>query len=460
MRIRCFGRVAVGVLLLAACQSAAPLSRPRGADEGLLYLYLQPLGVDARDTRLTLEAVSAVTIDGREWPLAVRLRTINVDTARRQRLLAVGPLPAGDYTAVTFRFAPAEGQPPSPEAAGPDTGMRIDYRFTLHRGEGQVIAVAAPASASAATLQLYAPTRPGTGVMGFVSNGGSNDVSIFDKKTMQVFGVIATGHGPAGMALDQRARRLYVALTGEDTIPIVDVLSGRITDAIRLSAGDEPVEIALTPDGLQLLSTNRGSNTVSIIDAVSRFEVTKVRVGTSPSSIIVDPTGKRAFVFGALLNGVTVIDIASRSVVRVIATPDPGPVRGAFNRRGDRLYVVHETSPSVTVINPATLTVMNRFPVRFVMDAIKVDPGTDYVYLGGRRTFAVSLYDSLSFAVIDTVADSAGTVNMTADVEDNTLYLVDQEGHRVHVVERIRKRRVGELDVGDGPTWISVMGER
>jgi DNA-binding beta-propeller fold protein YncE len=164
-------------------------------------------------------------------------------------------------------------------------------------------------------------------------------------------------------------------------------------------------------------------------------------------------------VFGALLNGVTVIDIASRGVIRVIATPDPGPVRGAFNRRGDRLYVVHETTPSVTVINPVLLSVLSRFPVRFVMDAIRVDPGTDYVYLGGRRTFAVSLYDPLSFAVIDAVADSAGTVNMTTDAEDNTLYLVDQEGNRVHVVERIRKRRVGELDVGDGPTWISVMGE-
>ena len=449
----------MGVLLLAACQSTAPVSRPRGADEGLLYLYLQPLREDARDTRLTLEAVSAITIEGREWPLSVRLRTIGVDTARRQRLLAAGPLPAGDYTAVTFRFAATGDQPPSPEAEGRDTGIRVDYRFTLRRGEGQVIAVAAAPATAGAPVQLYAPTRPGTGVMGFVSNTGSNDVSVFDKRTMQVFGVIATGHGPSGMALDQRARRLYVALAGEDTIAVVDVLSGRITDTIRLSPGDEPVEVALTPDGLQLLSVNRGSNTVSFMDAASRFEVTKLRVGNSPSSIIVDPAGKRAFVFGALLSGVTVIDIASRSLVRVIATADPGPIRGAFNRRGDRLFVIHEMTPSATVINPVTLTALSRFPVRFVMDSIKVDPGTDYVYLGGRRTFAVSLYDSLSFAVIDTVADSAGTINMTADVENNTLYLVDQEGNRVHVVERIRKRRVGELDVGDGPTWISVMGE-
>jgi len=30
---------------------------------------------------------------------------------------------------------------------------------------------------------------------------------------------------------------------------------------------------------------------------------------------------------------------------------------------------------------------------------------------------------------------------------------------RVQVFDRIRKRTVGELDVGDGPAWISVMGE-
>jgi len=459
MRSRRLAAVA-GVLLLAACQSMTPSSsRPRAGDEGVLYLYLQPLAEDARGTRLTVEAVSALHVDGREMPLAVRLRNVSADTARRQRLLAAGPLPPGDYTGLLFRIpaAAADEPPASPEGPAREAATRIDYRFTVRRAEGQVLAVAVK-SPAAADFHLYSPTPPATGVMGFVANAGSGDVSVFDKKTLQVFGVIVPGHAPSGMALDQRARRLYVALAGDDTVAVVDVLSVRVSDRIRLSPGDEPVEVALTPDGAQLLSVNRGSNTVSFIDTVSRFEVAKVRVGTSPTSITIDRTGRRAFVFGPLLNGVTVIDILARSLVRTIPT-EPGPVRGQFNRRGDRLYVVHETTPFVTVINPATLTVMSRFSVRFPMDTIKVDPGTDYVYLGGRRTFAVSLYDSLSFAVIDAVADSGGTVNMTTDVEDNTLYLVDQAANRVLVVERIRKRRVGELDVGDGPVWISVMGE-
>jgi YVTN family beta-propeller protein len=214
----------------------------------------------------------------------------------------------------------------------------------------------------------------------------------------------------------------------------------------------------VTPDGALLLTANRGSNTVSLINAGSRFEVVRLQVPSSPTAITLDRNGRRAFVFGPLMNGVTVIDVAGRSLSRTIVT-DPGPVRGQLNRRGDRLYVIHDTSPYVTVVNPATLTVTGRFPVRFPMDTLQVDPGTDFVYLGGRRTFAVALYDPLSFAVIDTVGDSGGTVNMTTDVEDNTLYLVIESLNRVRVHERIRKRRVGELDVGDGPTWISVMGE-
>ncbi len=457
MKISRVGIVVVS-LLIAACQSTAPPSRPRLENEGALYLYLQPLAEDARRARLTIEAISAVHVDGRETPLAVSLREISADTARRQRLLAAGPLPAGDYSGLVVRLATprGQGQQPPPDAPAREAGTRVDFKFTVRRAEGQVVAIIL--TSAGAAFHVYSPTRPGVGVMGFVANTGSSDVTVFDKKTMQVFDVIVTGHAPSGMALDQRARKLYVALSGDDGVAVIDVLSGKVTDRIRLSPGDEPVEVALTPDGTVLLSANKGSNTVSIVDAVSRFEVAKVPVGNSPASITVDRTGRRAFVFGPLTNGVTVIDILGRSVFRTIVT-DPGPVRGQFNRRGDRLYVVHETSPYVTVINPSTLTVTSRFPVRFPMDTLKVDPGTDYVYLGGRRSFAVSLYDPLSFAVIDTVQDSGGTVNMTADVEDNTLYLVNQSTNRVLVFERIRKRRVGELDVGDGPTWISVMGE-
>jgi hypothetical protein len=60
---------------------------------------------------------------------------------------------------------------------------------------------------------------------------------------------------------------------------------------------------------------------------------------------------------------------------------------------------------------------------------------------------------------VDFVQTTGEVVHIATDVEDNTLYLVESGPNRVLVSERIRKRTVGQLDVGEGPAWVSVMGE-
>jgi len=455
-------------LALVGCQATLlPSSRIRLGDEGVIYLYLQPLARDAERLQFTIEGVSAVHRDGGEVSLGVALRELKAPDVRRQRLLAAGPLPAGDYSGFTLRAGKASVRGDEGPAAllVPEAPSRIEFRFTVRRGEGSVVLMALRYAESveagfrfSPVFAAFAPERPAVGLIGFVVNSRSSDVSVFDKRSMQVVGVIATGREPSGIALDPLARRLYVGVPGEDGVEVIDTMSGAIADRIRLSPGDEPVALALAPDGATLLSANRGSNTVSLIDPVSRFERAKVAVGNGPRSIVIDRTRRRAFVFSAASSTVAVVDIASGAAIRAIAT-DPSPVRGHFNRRGDRLYVIHEAAAWVTVINPLTLTVAGRFPVRSGMAAIKVDPGTDFVYLAGRGEPTVGLHEPFSFAPVDFVPTGGAVVHMATDGEANTLYLVIPDTNRVLVVDRISKRTVGELDVGDGPAWISLMGE-
>jgi YVTN family beta-propeller protein len=342
---------------------------------------------------------------------------------------------------------------------------RADFRFDVARRQASVIALSFKHGEAmedgfrfTPAFSAYRPDRPPINRMGFVANSRSNTVTAFDKRTLQVFDVLATGRKPSGMALDQRTRRAYVALTGEDSVDVIDVLAGTLSDRIRLTPGDEPRELALTPDGKTLLSANTASNTLSIIDTVSRVELTKVPVGNGPRSVLVEPTGRRAFVFNALSSTVSAIDIASQTVIRTIPT-DPGPLRGQLNGRGDRLFVIHEATPYVTIINPLALTVSGRFPVRSGMESIKVDPGTELVYLGAKRDFVVGVYDPIFFGAVEFLDAGASIAHMATDGEDNTLYLVSPGTNRVLVFHRIRKRLAGEIDTGDGPSWVSVMGE-
>ncbi len=454
-------------LLLAGCQAGLPQARARLDHEGAVYVYLEPLTPEAERLRVSLAGISARHRDGGKLPLALALRELRGQELGRQRLLAAGPLPAGEYSGLVFRTAKASLRGQEGEAAllVPEASATTDFTFTVRRGEGSVISLALKYAESVdagfsfrPAFAAHLPERPPVALMGFVANSRSNDVTVFEKKSMRVFDVIATGAEPSGMALDQRAGKVYVALSRDDAVEVVDVTADRITDRVRLTPGDGPVALALTPDGRTLLSANRGSNTVSVIDPVSRFELMKIRVGNGPRAVLIDRAGRLAFVLNGLSSTVSVIDLLNRVVIRSIPT-DPGPVQGHLNRRGDRLYVIHDIASYVTVINATTLAVTGRFPLRAAMDAIKVDPSTDLVYLGGRRELTVGVYDPFSFMAVDVVDTGMDTVTMAVDGQENALYLVSSGSNRVLVFDRIRKRMVGELDVGDGPNWISVMGE-
>lgn len=454
-------------VLFSSCQTVAPPLRTRGDDEGAVYLYLEPLPREAERLRAVIGGVSVVDAEGHEIAMAVSLRELRSPDAMRQRLLAAGPLPAGEYSGFLLRTTKASLRGEQGESALllSEAPARIDVRFRVHRREALVVSARLryPESVEAGfrfapVFSALLPAIPPIGLMGFTANAASNDVTAFDKRAMRVFGVIATGRGPSGMAIDTRSRRLYVALAGEDAVEVVDVLAAKVADRIQLTPGDRPAALALTPDGATLLCANQGSNTVSLIDAPSRVERTRIDVGNGPRAIVLDRTGRRAFVFNALSNTISVLDVAGRNAIRAIGV-DAGPWYGNFSRANDRLYVIHENLTRVTVINPATLTVTGTLPIRSAMDTIKVDPGTDLVYLGGSREFVVGVYEPMSFVPVDFV-DSRGAVNhMTTDADQNALYLVSAARDRVFVFDRIRKRALGELDVGQRPAWISVMGE-
>ncbi len=456
------------LLALSGCESVMTQVRPALEEEGEVYLYLQPLPQEAERLRFRIEDISAVSGDGREISLTLSLRELRGTETRRQRLLASGPLPPGAYRGFSLKVRDAVTKTEEGEAnlLVPEGSSRIEFPFSLARRTGHVLSLEFKYHDSiqgkinfVPTFAPFSPTRPVNTRIGYVSNSGSNDILAFDKKSLQVFGVIPTGNRPAGMALDQRALKAYVALSGDDAIEMIDVLAGATVNKMRLNTGDRPQELSFTPDGRVLLVVNAGSNSVSFIDPNSLFEISRVNVGNGPRSVLIDQTGRRAYVFNSLSSTISVVDIPNRAVITTIGT-DPGPLRGQFNRRGDRLFVIHELSSYLTVIDPQTLSAVRRFSVRFGMNSIKVDTRTDFVYLGRKIDPMVEVYDSISFVPVDYVRAGGGVSYMTIDGEENNLFMVSPEKNRVMISNVVSKKIIGEMDVGEGPYWVTMMGER
>jgi len=445
---------------------AAPA--PAAAADGGIFLYFQPLPPEATKLTFSIASISAVAAGGSEFPLDLNLKGVGPADTRRQRLLAAGRLPAGSYAGFRFRVKQAtlKDERGDTALAVPDEPVRIDFPFAVAGQQATLYWLSlkyqesvTDGSVFSPVFSVITPSMPIVGHSGFVANAGSNAVTVFDKQLGQAAAAIGTCAGPSGMALDQRRRRLYVACSRDDEIVSIDIAAGEIVERARLSPGDRPQEVALTPDGLTLLSVNTGSASVTFFGAASLVRQERVAVGNGPRSAVIDPSGARAFVFNTLSDTVSVFEIASRSLVGTLST-DPGPLRGQFGGRGDRLYVIHERSPYMTVLDPRQLTVVTRARLRTRAGAIEVDRVRGLVCIGSSQDNAVEFYDPNALMPLYSLRTKSGVSHLKIDVEGNSLYMVSPDTRSL-IVGRLADRKVSaEIDVGDRPSWVAVMGEK
>jgi hypothetical protein len=112
------------------------------------------------------------------------------------------------------------------------------------------------------------------------------------------------------------------------------------------------------------------------------------------------------------------------------------------------------------VIGSSSLSTQRRFQVRIGAISIKVDNRTDLVFIGRKNDFMAEVYDPLSFVPVDIIRTGGVIGYMTIDGEENNLYLVNEGKKSLMVSNLVRKKMVYEIDVGESPYWVVVMGER
>ena len=454
-------------LLFSGCQAGLIQRKQPLENEGEIFLYFERFPQEAERLKFNLESISVIGEEGSEFKLDFFLNDFKYREMGRQRLVATARLPQGIYARFLFKVNKASLETESGEAAllVPDSPSGIDFKFQVISGKALVISMVFKYNESISGGFSFSPVfftfireKPIPSLVGYVANYGSNTITVFDKKKMEVTGTIATGGGPRGIALSQRQGKAYIVISDEDRVDVVDLSAGEVTGRINLSIGDSPQEPALTPDGNFLLTANTGSDSVSIIDTITLLEAGKVAVGDGPHSVLIDRAGRKAYVFNTLSNNISVIDIIKMENIATFVAGNE-PIRGEIDRSGNKLYIICSSFPYLFVIDTSNLSILRREFVGLGMNSIKVDKRTDLFYMGRGREGDVALYNPYSFMPVGYI-QTGGAVNyIEIDNEENNLYLLIPERRVLMIINLVSKQTVAEIDVGEDPYWVSITGE-
>lgn len=454
------------IALLIACNFVwhAHAAVQKG-DEGRFVLYFN--GPEKTPEKITLElaAVDAVREDGTQVAVFTKpVRIDALDVVGRQLLLAETFLPRGRYEALRLRIPKAQVRREGKEIdlAVPKEGFSIAVEFEIRPREATPLFMTWDVERAIEREVFLRPAfafegraRELSEVMAYVSNEGSDTVSVIDRQTDRVVDVIQVGKGPKGMTIspDRISPRVLVVNSHFPTLTVIDSNDNRVFRTANLEVAGRPSDVAISPDGRTVYVVNTALNTVSALESVSFVNLATIPVGKEPVALALGPEGFRLFVVNQTSNTVSVID-ARRNVVTATISVEFQPAWVAVV--ATEAFVAHLRSPRLSIISLSSLQVSRTVDIG-VAAAVLPGLSSGRIFAALVRQNRVSLFDVNLNAQLDSAAVGADPHRLAVDITRGKLYVVNRGSDSVTVLNRDTLRVLATIPVGKRPYTIAIV---
>ena len=300
----------------------------------------------------------------------------------------------------------------------------------------------------------------------YVTNGGSNTVTVLDLVNLRQDREIRVGNNPSGIAANPVKNEIYAVNTGSNSISVIDSEKNAVVASIPVHS--KPYFIDVDAKGERAYVANSGSNNVSVIDLAARREIAVVGTGEAPGMARISPDGKSLVVTNRASGSVTIIDPQSYKVRSVfggcpaathaVILPDSSKAFIACSG-GHQVMVVGLAQPDSPIVSEhvdrlITFLDVGQTPVHL---ALKPDGGEIFV----------SNFDSETISEIATQTNEVGGAYLVGahpasaivSADNSTLWISKFNADSIEVYSIDDGKRINTVHVGGGPDTLAFSAE-
>lgn len=309
----------------------------------------------------------------------------------------------------------------------------------------------------------------------YVSNGGSNTVSVFDVVNVRLDREIQVGQNPTGVTANPKRNEVYVVNSGtgngangaNGSVSVIDTEKNAVVATIPVHR--QPYSLDVDPSGDVAYVANSGSNSVSVIDLRTRREIAIAGTGEGPGLARISPDGTSLVVTNRIGNSVSIFAAAGRDIPRIrkVIEGCPGATDAVILPDSSKAFVACSGGRQIMAIALARNGDAGRQARPDALEAL-LDVGRSPVHLAlkpdGGELF-VSNFDSNSISEVVTGTDDVGgaylmgshPVRGLVSPDNALLYESNFSSQEISIYSIDESKRLvssgnqGSIHVGDGP---------
>ena len=323
-------------------------------------------------------------------------------------------------------------------------------------------ALAGQAPSAAATADIKISHRDRV----YAAEQFSNTVSVTDPVDNKLLGVIRLGDPQPGnfsplykgqvlvhgMGFSPDHRTLVVVSIGSNSLTFIDTTTNAVKHTTYI--GRSPHEAFFTPEGREVWATVRGEDYVSVIDAATFEEKTRIKTPGGPGMTIFSPDGRYGYICSSFNPATVIVSVADHKVVGQVTQPSPFCPNIAASPDGEQVWFTLKDVGKAVAFSArppfAVLKVIDTGPITNHVNFVRNAHGQfAYVTVGGLNE--VQVFRTSDFAKVATIPVGKLPHGIWPSGDGTRVYVGLENDDKLAAIDTLTNKVIATVPIGQAP---------
>jgi PQQ-dependent catabolism-associated beta-propeller protein len=289
----------------------------------------------------------------------------------------------------------------------------------------------------------------------FVTNEKGDSISVINGSTLEVEATVEIGERPRGIGLSPDGGELYVAVSEENKIKVIDPTSLKVLR--EFEAGSDPETFAVHPNG-NIYISNEDDAKATVFDPKDGSQIAEIKVGLEPEGVAISPDGKRVIVTSESTNMLHVITASDNTIEKNILIGSR-PRAATFTQNGNIAYATAEISGEVVKVDMSSGEIIKTASTGDSKSKPKdviLSKDEKTIYVAGGRANKIVVMDANTLEIIKGIPVGKRTWGLAISKDGKRVFTTDGVSGTVSVIDTDKNEVIKTIEVGKFPWGVVV----